>query len=195
MRAKFDVLQQTQGPHLQAEFRLNVFIVSASGGQKPQFWANFDNFWGSRNDPLLPMRDKFGMLWQTHGLRLTAKFRLDRFILSSCGGEKPQFLPFFAVFWTSAFSGVASWHQSQKVEHGCTTTNLPLSNGVKIVSVLQRLHGEIGCTNSDVQKHDGQTNKQTHKQTKKSTFLATPAAGEIQTKEGRQGGEVEGLYA
>ena len=42
IRAKFGVLQQTQGLHLEAKFRLNVFIVSASGGQKPQFWANFD---------------------------------------------------------------------------------------------------------------------------------------------------------
>jgi len=102
------------------------------------------------------------------------KFRLDRFILSSCGGEKHKF---FAVFWTSAFSDVANWHQSQKVEHGCTTTNLTLSNGIKIVSVLQRLHGEIWRTNSDVQKRDGQT-KQTDRQ-KNSTFLATPAVGEI----------------
>jgi len=42
MRAKFGVLEQTQGLHLQAKFHLNVIIVSASGGQKPQFWANFD---------------------------------------------------------------------------------------------------------------------------------------------------------
>ena len=35
--------------------------------------------------------------------------------------------PIFAVFWTSAFSGVANWQQSEKVEHGCTTTDLPLS--------------------------------------------------------------------
>jgi len=82
----------------------------------------------------------------------------------SYGGEKPRFLPFF---WTSAFSGVANWHQSPKVEHVCTTTNLPLSNGIKIVSVLQRLHGEIGRTNSDVQNCDGQTNRQTDKQTDK----------------------------
>jgi len=89
-----------------------------------------------------------------------------------------HFLPFldFAVF-----SGVANWQQSQKVERGCTRTNLPLSNGIKIVSVLQRLHGEIGRTISDVQKHDEQTDKQTNKQTNKknSTFLAAPAAGEI----------------
>ena len=62
--------------------------------------------------------------------------------------------PFFAIFWTLAFSDVDSWRQSAKVEHGCTTTNLPLSNGIKIISVLQRLHGEIKRTNSDVQKRD-----------------------------------------
>ena len=89
--------------------------------------------------------------------------------------KKPQFLPYFAIFWNSAFSGVANWQQSDKVEHGCTTTYLPLSNGVKIVSVLQRLHGEIGRTNSDIQKRDGQTGKQT----KNATFLDTPAVGKI----------------
>ena len=39
MRAKFGVLEQTQGLHLHAKFYLNVFIVSASDGEKPQFWA------------------------------------------------------------------------------------------------------------------------------------------------------------
>ena len=67
--------------------------------------------------------------------------------------------PIFSIFWTSAFSGVANWQQSE-VKHGCSTTNLPLSNGIKIVAVLQRLHGEIGHTISDVQKHDEQTDKQ-----------------------------------
>ena len=58
-----------------------------------------------------------------------------------------------AVFWSSAFSVVANWQQSDKVEHGCTTTNLLIS---------------------DVQKRDEETDRQ-----KNSTFLATPAAGEI----------------
>jgi len=84
----------------------------------------------------------------------------------------------FAVFWISAFSGVAIWQQSEKIEHGYTTTNLPLSNGVKIVSILPRLHGEIGRTIYDVQKRDEQTDRQTDKQ-KNSAFLAAPAAGEI----------------
>ena len=30
--------------------------------------------------------------------------------------------PKFCCFWTSAFSGVANWQQSEKVEHWCTTT-------------------------------------------------------------------------
>jgi len=66
-------------------------------------------------------------------------------------------LPFFC---TSAFSFVANWQQSEKVEHGCTTTKVPLLNGIKIVSVLERHHGEIGRTISDVQRRDGQTDKQ-----------------------------------
>ena len=67
---------------------LNVLIVSASGGQKPQFWKLTFLGQGSCIDPLLPIMAKFGVLQQTHGLRLPAKFRLDRFILSSSGGEK-----------------------------------------------------------------------------------------------------------
>ena len=61
-RGKFGVLEQTEDVHLQAKFHLNAFIVSASGGQKPQCWANFDIFGGSCTDPLLPMRVKFGDL-------------------------------------------------------------------------------------------------------------------------------------
>jgi len=39
-------------------------------------------------------------------------------------------------FWTSAFCDVASlWHM-EKVEQKCTTPNLPLSNGIKIVSII-----------------------------------------------------------
>jgi len=66
----------------------------------------------------------------------------------------------FCHIFDSAFSGisgVANWQQYEKAEHAYTTTNLPLSNGIKIVS--------------------GQTDKQTHKN---STFLAASAASEIQ---------------
>jgi len=76
------------------------------------------------------MKAKFGVLEQTHGLH--AKFIIDRFILSPYGGENPN----ICRFWNSAFSVVASWQQSGEVEHWCTTTNLPLSNGIKVVSVV-----------------------------------------------------------
>jgi len=59
---------------------------------------------------------------------------------------------------------------------GAQLQTFTISNGIKIVSVLQRLHGEIGHTISDIQKRDEQTDKQTKKN---STFLAAPAAGEI----------------
>jgi len=61
--------------------------------------------------------------------------------------------------WCMNASYMCYWRQSEKVEHGGATTNLPLSNGIKIISVLQCLHGEIGRTNSDVQKRDGQTKR------------------------------------
>jgi len=38
------IAEQLQNRH--AQLHPNVFIVSASGGQKPQFWANFD-IWGA----------------------------------------------------------------------------------------------------------------------------------------------------
>ena len=98
MRVKFGVLEQNQGLYLQAKFHLNVFIVSASGGQKPQFWANFDTFGGSCTDPLKPMRAKFGVLEQTQGLHLQAKFHLNVFIMSASGGQKTQFWAIFEKF-------------------------------------------------------------------------------------------------
>ena len=123
------------------------------------------------------------MRTRTHDIRLLAKFRLDRFILLPSGGEKPpNFCHFFPIFWTSAFSVVANWQQSDKAEYGCTTTNLPLPNVIKIVYVLQRLHGEIGRTNSDVQKRDGQTNKQTNRQTDKKTQRFWPPRRRVKSE-------------
>ena len=71
--------------------------------------------------------------------------------------KNPNFCQFLRFFGLHV---VANWQQSDKVEHGCTTTNLPLSNGIEIVSVLQRLHSEIWRTISDVQKRDEQTDRQ-----------------------------------
>jgi len=149
--------------------RMTVFIVSASGGQKPQFCTNFDIV---RLEYQPPFTDD-SQIWCAIAdpwCTLTCQIS-SRSVYSVALWRRKT--PIFAIFWTLAFSEVAIWQQSEKVEHGCTTANLPLSNGIKIVSVLHRLHGKIGRRNSDVQKRDGQTDK------KNSTFLATPSAGEI----------------
>jgi len=83
--------------------------------------------------------------------------------------KKIQFLPYFAILWTSAFSGVANWQQSQqseKVEHGCTTTNLPLFNGIKIVLYSNAFMAKSGAQSLTFKSV---TNKQTDKQTNKKT--------------------------
>jgi len=62
MRAEFGGLQQIQRLHLQAKFHVNVFIVSASGGQKPQFWENFGILGGSCTDPFYRLNVSFELL-------------------------------------------------------------------------------------------------------------------------------------
>jgi len=86
-----------------------------------------------------------------------------------------QKTPNFAQFLAFTCSGGATWRRTEKVERRCTTTNLPLSNDIKIVSILQRYLDEVVSTNYVVQQRDGQTDKQT----KNSTFLPPLAAREV----------------
>jgi len=66
--------------------------------------------------------------------------------------------PNFGRFWTSAFSNVGN--SLRKLNTGTQLQTFLYQKGTKIVSVLQPLHGEIGRTNYDVQKCDGQTDKE-----------------------------------
>jgi len=43
------------------------------------------------------MRAKFGVIEQTHVVRLRAKFHLDQLFLSPSVGNKTKFLPFFGL--------------------------------------------------------------------------------------------------
>ena len=52
------------------------------------FGQIFDNFGRSCTDRLLPMRAQFGVLEQTQGLHLPAKFHLNVFIVPASGGKK-----------------------------------------------------------------------------------------------------------
>jgi len=72
------------------------------------------------------MSVKFGVLAYS---RPTAYAYMPNFVSTGLfcrpisGGENPN----FAVFWFRHLSDVAIWQQSEKAEHECTTTNLPLS--------------------------------------------------------------------
>jgi len=168
MRVKFGVLEQTQGLHLTCQSSSKHVHCVCFRWPKINFWQILT----CRGLLYRPHSTIEGQIWcAIADPRYTLTYQISSWSVYSvvlCWWKTH----FFAVFWTSAFSGVTIY---QKVEHGCTTANLPLSNGIKIVSVLSRLHGKIGCTNSDVQKRDGQTDGQ-----KNPTFLAAPAACEIQ---------------
>jgi len=79
-------------------------------------------FGGSCTDRLLPMTAKFSVLEQTHGIRLRAKFRLDRFILTPSCGENPQILPLFG-FWHLVMSPVGS--RQRKLNTGAQLQTFP----------------------------------------------------------------------
>jgi len=78
---------------------------------------------------------------------LHAKFHLNQLILSHLGSKKTRN---FTIFWNTVFCNVAKWQHTKKVkvECACTTTNLPLSNSIKIISILKQLRGKIMCTHS-----------------------------------------------
>ena len=116
-------------------------------------------FGGSCTDPLLPIRSNLvrRALEETHGVRYVPNFVSIGLFLSPSGSDKTQVFPFFGLrhFVVSPIGS-----SLRKLD---TDANFPLSNGIKIISVLQRLHGEMWCKISDVQKRDGQTDKQTDK--------------------------------
>ena len=145
-------MEEGEVERLQAKFHLNVFIVSASGGQNNNFLPIL-TFWG------LLYRSAFTDEGQISCARVDAR-SIRQAYLSSSGIEKTN----FTILLNSAFCGVTSWQRSENIEHECTTTNLPLPNGIKIVSALQRLHGEIVRRISAVQKRDEQIYRQTKTQ-------------------------------
>ena len=169
MRAKFGVLEQIQGLHLQAKIHLNVFIVSVSGGQKPQFSANFDIFWELLYR--LPFTDE-GQIWYPIA---DPRYTFTCEVTSRCLFCRPVAAqnPNFAVFWTSAFSDVPIGISLRKL-----TTGAQLQTFLYPTASKSFLYSNDFMAKSDAQSLTSKsvTDRQTDKN---STFLATPAAGEI----------------
>ena len=74
----------------------------------------------------------------------------------------------FCRFLDSAFSGVANWQQSDKAEHGCTTTNLPYSTVSKSFLYSNAFMAKSGAQSLTFKSV---TNRQTDKQPNKKTLL------------------------
>ena len=115
-----------------------------------KFW----NFGGSCTHPRSTIRAKCGMPKQTYVICLQAKCHLDQLIVLPL----VQKIPYLTIFSTSTICDGATLCHRDKVECGCKTTNLPLSNSIKIISDFKQLNGNHMFTNFTIQKHDGQTN-------------------------------------
>jgi len=72
-----------------------------------------------------------------------------------------------AVFWTSAFSGVASWQQPEKVEHGCKATTFPYPTVSKSFLYSNAFMAKSGAQSLTFNYRDAQTDKQTNKNTQR----------------------------
>ena len=106
-------------------------------GQKPNFWQMV-TFGGSCTQPFIN-KGQILCAEQTTVYTLTCQISSPSVYFIALWRRNPQIFPLFGV----TFSGVGSWQQSEKVERGCSTANLLLSNGIKTVSVLQQLHDKI----------------------------------------------------
>ena len=178
IQAKVGMREYTHCLHSHTKFHLNVFIVSASGGQKKntilgKFWYLTD----SCTDPLIPMMAKFGVLEQTHSLRSLYKFPYYTSFVSiglfcrPLAVKKPQILPFY---WLWHF---VVWKESEKVEHGCTTTKFPYPMASKLFLYSNAFMAKLCAQNVTLKcVSDKQTDRQTDK---KLNVFAIPGAGEI----------------
>jgi len=106
-----------------------------------------------------------------YGRRLPAKFHLDRFILSSCGGEKPQFLPFFGIRHL-VVSLVGS--NLRKLNTGAQVQAFPYPMASKSFLYSNAFMAKSGA---QPLMFKSVTNKQTDKQTKKLNVFGFPGGG------------------
>jgi len=102
------------------------------------------------------MRAKCGVLQQTHGIRLHAKFRLDRFILSPSVGEKPQFLPCFGLRHL-VLSSIGN--SLTKLNTGAQLQTFPYPMASKSFLYSNAFMTKSGAQSPTFKKHDEQTKK------------------------------------
>ena len=119
---------------------MNVFIVLASSGQKPQFRANFDIFGGSCSNPLLPWGPNLVCYSRPTVYAYVSNF-VSIGLLSLSSGVNPQILPFSGLRQSAYFVVSSVGGNLRKLNTGAqlqTFSFRAVSNGIKIVSVLSK---------------------------------------------------------
>jgi len=164
---------------------------------KNHTFGQFLTFWELLFPPPFTDEGQICLLEQTQGLQLQTKFKLHVFIVSSCGGQKPQFSanfdifgssclfcrpvavknPNFAIFWTSIFLVVSPIGSSPRnLNTGAQLQTFPYPTVSKSFPYPNAFIAKSGAQSLTF---ESVTNRQTDRQTKNSTFLAAPAADEI----------------
>jgi len=172
MRVKFGVLEQIQALHLHAKFHLNVFNVSASGVQKPQFWANFD-FWGVLYRPPSTAEGPIWCAIADPRYTLTCQISSRSIYSVALCWWKPPFLPFFGLRHLVVSPIGSSLKKLNTGAQPRTFAYPTVSKSFLYPNAFMAKSGAQSLTFKSV------TDRQTDKQTKNSTFLAAPAVGEI----------------
>ena len=145
---KFGVLKQTERLHLHAKFNLNVFILSASGGQSTQFWANFD-CWGAS-------RSVYSIALWRRKTPIFAIFGLRHLVISTVGGNLRK---------------LNTGAQLQTFPYPTASKSFVFSNAFMAKS------GEQTMTFKSVTYRQSVTAKKHDRQTKISTFFRHPGGG------------------
>jgi len=118
------------------------------------------------------MRAKFGELIADPRYTFTCEISSRSVSSVVLWRRKP---PIFAIFLDFGILVMSPWHQSQKVEQGAQLQTFPYRTASKSFLYSNAFMAKSGAQTLTLKSV---TDRQTDKQ-KNSTFLATPAAGEI----------------
>jgi len=157
---KFGVLVQTQGLHLHAKFHMNVFIVSASGGQKSHF-GQILTFGGLLYRP--PFTDN-GQIWYAIADPCCTFVSIGLFC---CPWRRKT--PIFAIFGLRHLVvSPCSWRQYEKVDYGAQLQAFPCPTASKSFLYSNSFMAKSGAQTltfkSVTNRH---TNRQTDKQSQR----------------------------
>ena len=144
--------------------------------KKTQFWTNFEPFRGSCTDPRLPKGPNLVCYSRPSVYACLPNFAWISLFCRPLLAKKPQFLRFFGL-WHLVL--LPTGNSLTKLNTGAQLQTYPYPMASKLFLYSNAFMAKSGA--QDVQKRDRQKRdgQKRDGQTKKSTFLVTPAAGEI----------------